>query len=483
MPHGLRTELSRLRTPEQARATRVRAWADALLSRWCGLALFAAAFVPYLVLVEHRADSVRWARPLLLSVLAVCLFQLVGATIVRWSSRRIDAARRARMRGRVLLRRCERLLRVDAARVDGRRLPDGGALGSESMRVRSVHGERSAAESNHATTAPPSSGGGDARRTDDRTNPATGEGLGTASAGAHESDVSGGTETGSTAFSPELFARAAAVDRALAFGDAAAISSADNALRELEPRLTAQSRRRGVMSWQLVALVLGALLLRMAVIEPFRIPTGSMLPTVQLGDQVLVNKFVYGVRLPFLNRVPFVFVRRPQRGDVIVFESPVDPGTDLIKRVAGVPGDTVQLVDEQLYVNGVPQPRRLTAATEPVDDREEGHWVQDSEVGYEETLSGVRHAILQDPEHPHEGEVEGPFVVPPESVFVLGDNRDHSEDSRYGLGVTAGVEFVPYGNIKGKAMVVGLSFSRGGWLSPLAAGTGLRVDRLFLPVR
>ncbi|HEY8208593.1 MAG TPA: signal peptidase I [Myxococcaceae bacterium] len=225
-----------------------------------------------------------------------------------------------------------------------------------------------------------------------------------------------------------------------------------------------------------------ALLIRAVLVEPFRIPTGSMLPTLQIGDQVFVNKLIYGVRIPWLNRVPFVAVRRPGRGDVIVFNNPADPSRDFIKRVVGVPGDTVEIDDEVVRINGVDQPRSLVDPEHVIHNREAGPWYDEPVSFYEESLDGVRHATLQAPRHPHAGMVEGPWVVPEGAVFVLGDNRDGSTDSRYGLGGGGGVRFVPYGHIKGKAMVVWLSLSYGGWLSGLFGGTGLRTDRLFLPV-
>jgi len=186
--------------------------------------------------------------------------------------------------------------------------------------------------------------------------------------------------------------------------------------------LKTQELRKKSTIWEyaksiLFALVL-ALVIRSSVVQAFKIPSGSMEPTLEIGDHLLVNKFLYGIKVPFTS-VNLFPLNSPQRGDVIVFIYPLEPDKDFIKRVIGVEGDTVRLVNKNLYINGVEVP--------------------DAHAVYRE--GSIVQEGVQKPDN------FGPVTVPNGSLFVMGDNRDHSLDSRYW-------GFVPLKNVQGKALAI-----------------------------
>ena len=194
-----------------------------------------------------------------------------------------------------------------------------------------------------------------------------------------------------------------------------------------------------------------AIVIRTFLFQPFNIPSGSMENTLLVGDYLFVEKFSYGY-----SRYTFPFgawplgsmmqgrfmAREPQRGDVVVFKFPQDNATDFIKRVIGLPGDRVQMINDVLYLTGKPVPRERVADYVGVLDGQEGHWTQ-----YRETLpEGKTYRVLdRDPDGALDTTEE--FHVPAGHYFMMGDNRDNSDDSR------AAVGYVPAENLEGKAEI------------------------------
>ena len=202
-----------------------------------------------------------------------------------------------------------------------------------------------------------------------------------------------------------------------------------------------------------IAIVL-FLFVRTFLVEAFKIPSGSMEKTLLVGDFLLVNKMVYGAEVPFTGK-HLPAVRRPQRGDVIVFQWPVDHTKNFVKRLVGVPGDTLQMTEGELYVNGVRQLERYVEHTEPESDPTDAtfDWQKDYLLKTAEAAPGP----------PPSRNNWGPLVVPQDEYFVLGDNRDNSLDSRYW-------SFVPDSLIRGRPMFVYYSYdpdslNRMSWLT------------------
>ncbi len=188
------------------------------------------------------------------------------------------------------------------------------------------------------------------------------------------------------------------------------------------------------------------LILRSFIVEPFRIPSASMMPTLLIGDFILVNKFEYGIRLPVLD-TKIIANDEPERGDIVVFRYPLEPNTPYIKRIVGLPGDHISYRDKQLYING----ELMDQKTVERYRREEASDGMNGSVLRQENLMGLEHQILIDPLRPG-SEVD--TTVPEGHYFAMGDNRDHSSDSRvWG--------FVPETNLVGEAFFIWMNWNRG----------------------
>ncbi|HLF30704.1 MAG TPA: signal peptidase I [Xanthomonadales bacterium] len=198
-------------------------------------------------------------------------------------------------------------------------------------------------------------------------------------------------------------------------------------------------------SRSLFPVLLIVLLFRSFLFEPFKIPSGSMIPTLLIGDFILVNKYAYGLKLPVLN-TKIISVSEPQHGEVVVFRFPADPGVNFIKRMIGLPGDTITYRDKQLFINGealatdergVYSSGEVKCSTPASDARR-----------YSESLGLVQHDILL---HLGSAGRDGQWIVPEGHYFVMGDNRDRSNDSReWG--------FVPEQNLMGRAVGIWMNF-------------------------
>jgi signal peptidase I len=231
-----------------------------------------------------------------------------------------------------------------------------------------------------------------------------------------------------------------------------------------------------------------ALVIRTFLFQPFNIPSGSMKATLLVGDYLFVSKYSYGYSrysLPFADYIPYhtvfkgrVWATPPQRGDVVVFRLPKDDSLDYIKRVIGLPGDRIQMIDSVLHINGEAVKRERV--DDFVDLDEGGRKVR----RYRETLpNGVIYETLDLVEGSYYDNTPVPYVVPPNNYFMMGDNRDNSTDSRI-RPENGGVGYVPFENVVGRAEIIFFSLAEGErawtlWRWPWS----VRWNRLFSMVR
>lgn len=194
-------------------------------------------------------------------------------------------------------------------------------------------------------------------------------------------------------------------------------------------------------------VILAVFLIRSFLVEPFKIPSGSMMPTLLVGDFILVNKYTYGLRVPILNHT-FYEIGKPQRGDVMVFHYPKDPSLDYIKRVVGLPGDRIEYREKRLTINGQPLDMVMDGDYSYVAPGLNQIYARK----YRETLGQQPHDILLVNDAPA---MDGEVMVPPGHYFAMGDNRDNSNDSRYW-------GFVPERNIVGRAFFIWWNFDNFG---------------------
>ena len=249
--------------------------------------------------------------------------------------------------------------------------------------------------------------------------------------------------------------------------------------------------------WQLFLLVLAVLAVHSLIAKPFFIPSGSMLPSLLIGDRLIVSKFPYGFSYlsPSINVLPEIpgrlFGRLPERGDIAVIKSPRDK-TDYIKRVIALPGDTVQMKDGQLWLNGAAVPRVRVGDTEiPVSPNSDCGTPIDAQFRtvdaagtpvcrlptWRETMPGGRSYLTLDLAQTPQDNTE-PAIVPEGHIFLMGDNRDNSEDSRFDP-LIGGLGMLPIENLVGRAEFLTFSLDGSSGWNPVSWFTALRQGRFF----
>ncbi len=282
--------------------------------------------------------------------------------------------------------------------------------------------------------------------------------------------VAAATETATSAHADAVAADEAVADEGPEEAPADTRTSAQMAMDETKEIVTVVA----------IALLL-VLFLRTFLFQPFTIPSASMEPNLYEGDYIIVSKWDYGVsKYSFPITVPFIkgrlFNHAPKRGDVIVFKLPRDPKVDYIKRVVGLPGDTIQMKRDQLYINEKLVPNAVLGSVPARDAALISG--QDSATLLREELPDGRTHLMQD--MVEDGPVDNTdvYTVPAGHYFMMGDNRDNSEDSRFPM-VAGGVDYVPEENLEGRAVLILMSWKEGSSIWKPWTWLNFKWDRFF----
>jgi signal peptidase I len=230
-------------------------------------------------------------------------------------------------------------------------------------------------------------------------------------------------------------------------------SQAHSVDQNIKPVLTKKEKFKKEFK-SISLIILGVLAFRSIFFEPFKIPSGSMIPTLMIGDFILVNKFSYGFKVPFSDwfsdPVYITGPSEPKRGDVIVFKFPKDPSINYIKRVVGIPGDTLEIKNKVVHINGVAIEGKEFDGKSIMEDMDQSFKKYNFKF-YKVKTGDHEHTIQIDQDNQINNEYY-PITIPKGQYFVMGDNRDFSADSRYW-------KFVPFENIKGKAIAIWFSLT------------------------
>jgi signal peptidase I len=226
-----------------------------------------------------------------------------------------------------------------------------------------------------------------------------------------------------------------------------------------------QKKSLAQSAWEWTKSIAAALViwffLRALLVEAFRIPSGSMENTLLIGDFLFVNKALYGAEVPVVHKRLPAF-REPERGDVVIFDSATEPGVSVVKRIIGMPGDTIRMDDNVIYIDGRALDEPYVIRTLPTGDREDPQM----------RASQVAHLVGRDPKNYRPTMKNwGPLLVPPDSFFVMGDNRDDSFDSRYW-------GFLGRDRVRGRPLFIYYSYDKNGVL-PLPFFTAIRWNRIL----